>query len=145
MRVNILQQLPDSNSSPFSKLPLQDPLSCLPEGRSSCGTLMEMLPGTFSWTWWKHPESLGTELLSAPSLCQRKRGDECAELDIYSTISPPSESLNRASGDGRKLRAREMTLPCSAISDGTIHGTAPASLGQEDCTQHFLHCSSSCH
>lgn len=80
----------------------------------------------------EHPELLNKELLSALSLCQRERENEGAQLDIYSTIfgadEEKSESLNRASGDGRKLMVREVTLPFSAIPDGQ----APASLGQEE-------------
>lgn len=62
----------------------------------------------------------------------KEKGDEGAELDIYSTIFGADEEKSESFGDGRKLRVREVTLPCSAIPDGTTHSPAPASLGQEE-------------
>lgn len=97
---------------------------------------MEMLPGGFSWTWVEAPRSAGGRAAVCTEPLPKEKGDEGGELGIYSTIfganEEKSEGLNGACGDGRKLRVREVTLPCSAIPDGTIHGPAPASLGQEE-------------
>lgn len=92
---------------------------------------MEMITGPLSWTWHVEAPRIAGER-AAVGTWLKEKGNEGADMAIYSTIfgadEEKSESLNRASGDGRKLRVREVTLPFSAIPDGTIHGTAPASL-----------------